>query len=283
MIGLRSVSRADNVIGAEKSASHVDLSAKALVREFGPMMARHRAVDSIDLTIDETTRLGVVGESGSGKSTLARLLAGLDTPTSGSIDYAGRPLPRTLSTRGGRADFRRSVQFISQDTTSSFDPRHTLVESVTRPIVTLFGASKQEALDLALQTFRDLSLPVELAKRYPAQVSGGQRQRFAIARALVVRPKLLICDEVASALDVSVQGSILNLLKSYCMKNDAGLVFVSHGLPATAFITEDIAVMYHGQIVEMGPTRQVLEDPQHMYTKMLLAAHGSSHRKAKIA
>ncbi|SNS37866.1 ABC transporter ATP-binding protein [Rhodococcoides kyotonense] len=283
MIGLKSVSRADNLIGDEKAASHVDLTAQGVVREFGPMLARHRAVDSVDLAIDETTRLGIVGESGSGKSTLARMLAGLDTPTAGSIDFGGQSLSTVLSTRAGRALFRRSVQFISQDTTSSFDPRHTLVESVTRPIVTLFGASKQEALDLALQTFRDLSLPVELATRYPSQVSGGQRQRFAIARALVVRPKLLICDEVASALDVSVQGSILNLLKSYCMDNGAGLVFVSHGLPATAFITDEIAVMFHGKVVELGPTRAVLENPQHPYTKMLLAAHGSSHRQAQSA
>jgi ABC-type glutathione transport system ATPase component len=282
MIGLKSV-RTDDRIGAEKSAGHVDLNADAVVREFGPMLARHRAVDSVNLSIDETTRLGVVGESGSGKSTLARMLAGLDTPTAGSVDFGGQSLSTVLSTRAGRALFRRSVQFISQDTTSSFDPRHTLVESVTRPIVTLFGASKQEALDLALQTFRDLSLPVELSTRYPGQVSGGQRQRFAIARALVVRPKLLICDEVASALDVSVQGSILNLLKSYCMDNGAGLVFVSHGLPATAFITEEIAVMFHGKVVEQGPTRSVLENPQHPYTKMLLTAHGSSHRQAQSA
>ncbi|MCB8912409.1 ATP-binding cassette domain-containing protein [Rhodococcus rhodochrous] len=253
----------------------VDLTATDVTRIFGSALRRHTAVDGLTFTIDETTRLGIVGESGSGKSTVSRMLAGLDTPTTGSVEFAGQPLPHQLRSRSGRLAFRRAVQFIAQDTTSSFDPRHTLIESVTRPLVTLYSFDRSQALRIALDTFEKLSLPARIAKRYPSQVSGGQRQRFAIARALVVKPKLLICDEVVSALDVSVQGSILNLLKEYCITNEAGLVFVSHGLPATAFITEQLAVMHHGKVVEQGPTLDVLRRPQHPYTRSLLTAYGA--------
>jgi peptide/nickel transport system ATP-binding protein len=162
---------------------------------------------------------------------------------------------------------------VSQDTSSSFDPLKTLRTSVRTPVMRLLGLGRAEADAEVDRVMADLELPPVLADRYPQHVSGGQRQRFALARALVVRPSLLICDEVVSALDVSVQGSVLNMLRRYCAESGAGLVFVSHGLPATAFIADRIVVMRHGQIVEDGPTSEVLGQPAHEYSRQLLAAY----------
>jgi len=249
------------------------LEVSGVSRWFGRSRARHLALDSVDLFVDHTCRMGVVGESGSGKSTLARLLIGLDRPSAGHVYFNGVPLDRVLATPGGRLGFRRAVQFVGQDTTSSFDPRRRLLDSLQQPLRDLHGMGRREAADAALETAVSLGLPEELAHRYPAQVSGGQRQRFALARCLAVRPRILICDEVVSALDVSVQGSILNLLKRYCLEQEAGLFFVSHGLPATAFVADEIVVMHHGVIVERGTTTDVLDSPRHEYTRSLLEAH----------
>jgi peptide/nickel transport system ATP-binding protein len=136
--------------------------------------------------------------------------------------------------------------------------------------------SRSAADDRADETFEMLGLDPAFADRYPYEVSGGQRQRFAIARALVVRPRFLVCDEVVSALDVSVQGQVLNSLKRYSVEHGAGLAFISHGLPATAFISEELAVMYRGKIVEHGPTSRVIREPEHPYTKHLLSAYRGS-------
>jgi ABC-type oligopeptide transport system ATPase subunit len=240
---------------------------------FGSARRRHVAVDALDLVVDRASRTGVVGESGSGKSTLSRLLIGLEHPSAGTVSYNGQPLHRMLASRTGRLEFRRAVQFVGQDTTSSFDPRRRLLDSLVRPLRDLHQLGAAEATERALETVVSLGLPEELAGRYPAQVSGGQRQRFALARCLAVRPQILICDEVVSALDVSVQGAILNLLKRYCTEQSAGLFFVSHGLPATAFVSDRIVVMHRGAIVEQGTVDQVLDAPRHEYTRSLLAAH----------
>jgi ABC-type glutathione transport system ATPase component len=170
-------------------------------------------------------------------------------------------------------EFRSAVQLVAQDTSSSFDPRRTLRDAVRRPARNLLGLGMAEADAEVDRTLRELDLDVTLADRRPHQVSGAPRQRFAIARALVVRPKVLVCDEAVSALDVSVQGSVLNLLKRHCAEHDAGLVFVSHGLPATAFIADRLVVMYRGEIVEEGTTEQVLFAPRHPYTKRLVDAY----------
>ncbi|MEX5636053.1 ABC transporter ATP-binding protein [Parafrankia sp. FMc2] len=248
------------------------LAVTSVVKHFGPARNRHVAVDDVSLTVEPGQRIGVVGESGSGKSTLARIMVGLESPTAGSVDFNGAPLRSLLSMRASRVELRREVQFVSQDTTSSFDPLRTLRDSIRQPAQRLLGLSGRDADGLVDETVALLGLAPGLADRHPAEVSGGQRQRFAIARALVVRPKLLVCDEVVSALDVSVQGSILNLLKRYCLESGAALVFVSHGLPATAFVCSELVVMQNGQVVERGDTRQVLHDPRHPYTRALLAA-----------
>lgn len=249
------------------------LTVRGASKAFGPRHRRHVALQPLDLDIGPSTRLGIVGESGSGKSTLARLMVGLETPTSGTVASAGEPVSRLLAARESRRAFRKRVQFVAQDTTSSFDPRHTLLRSVSTPAVLLEGLSRDEAEERAMQTFELLELPRRVGDRYPQDVSGGQRQRAALARALVVRPSVLICDEVVSALDVSVQGAVLNLVREYCDDSGAGLVFVSHGLPATAFISEEMLVLYHGEVVEHGATDAVIEDAQHPYTRMLLDAY----------
>ncbi|WP_084727735.1 ABC transporter ATP-binding protein [Rhodococcoides yunnanense] len=231
----------------------------------------HVAVDKVSLLLDSTTRLGIVGESGSGKSTLVRLMMGLDFATSGSVEYRGRDL-KSMS-KSEIHEFRTNVQLVAQDTSSSFDPRRSLRDGVRRPLLTLLGLSTKEANERVDSTLESLSIDPSLADRKPHQVSGGQRQRFSIARALVIEPKLIVCDEAVSALDVSVQGSVLNLLKDHCVHNEAGLVFVSHGLPATAFICEELIVMYQGVIVEQGSTSQVVFHSEHPYTRSLVDAY----------
>ena len=233
--------------------------------------ASHTAVDSVDLLITAESRIGIVGESGSGKSTMVRMMVGLENPTGGGVEFMGRPISRL--SRGDMRQFRREVQLVAQDTSSSFDPRRTLRDAIRRPALELLGMGTKEADAAVDATVNDLGLDPSLTERKPHQVSGGQRQRFAIARALVVNPKIIICDEAVSALDVSVQGSVLNLLKQHCEDNDAGLVFVSHGLPATAFISEELIVMYRGRVVERGTTEQVIFHSTHDYTSSLIDAY----------
>ncbi len=233
------------------------------------------AVSNVSLTVEPGELLGIVGESGSGKSTLGKMLAGLEAPTSGTITWDGSNLTRALGSRTGRTRYRRSVQLIAQDTTSSFDPRHTIRESLRVPAQVLGGLDRQAADAAVDRIVAQMGLPVETADRTAARLSGGQRQRMAIARALIVSPRMLICDEVVSALDVSVQGSVLNLLKRYCRESGAGLVFISHGLPATAFITDTLAVMSSGRIVEHGSTATVLVTPSHPYTRELVEAYSA--------
>lgn len=237
---------------------------------------RGPALNGVSLTVDRRTRLGIVGESGSGKSTLGRLLVGLETPTSGTVRIDSTSVS-DLS-RSARRDFRRRVQLIGQDTTSSFDPTKTLRDAVRRPAEILLGVGRREADDLVDETLHSVGLTPAHADRRPGQVSGGQRQRMAIARALIVRPEIIICDEVVSALDVSVQGTVLNLLKQLCEQGGVGMVFISHGLPATAFVSREIVVMRDGVIVEQGARDAVLHGSTHPYTRQLVDAYrGPDH------
>jgi ABC-type glutathione transport system ATPase component len=249
------------------------LRASSVTKVFGnAKQAPHKAVDDVTFAIGEGEAIGIIGGSGSGKSTLARLLLGVTEPSAGRVTFGGEEVRALLQSDASRIAFRRSVQFIAQDTTSSFDPLRTLRDSVRTPLRWLLGFDRKKADAEVDRTFAMLSLPVALADRYPGEVSGGQRQRAAIARALVVRPRILICDEAVSALDVSVQGEILNLLKAYCRENGTGLVFISHSVPAAAFIAEKIVVMSHGRIVEVGPTREIVAHGSHPYTMRLIDA-----------
>jgi peptide/nickel transport system ATP-binding protein len=232
---------------------------------------RFDALKGVNLEVG-SSRLGVIGESGSGKSTLGRIMAGLDTVDSGQVLFNGRPIREVLAGRQSREEFRRAVQFVGQDTTGSFDPRRTIGDALRAPVERLHGLTRSAAEERALTVFALLGLREDMLSRKPAHLSGGQRQRIALARSMVVRPRILICDEVVSALDVSVQGGVLNAIKDYCETSGSTLVFISHGLPATAFVAEDVIVMYRGEIVESGNAEATFRDPVHPYTASLLEA-----------
>lgn len=250
-------------------------------KDFGRGSARITAVHPLDLRITERSELGVIGESGSGKSTLARMIIGLETPTSGEIVYNGTPVSQWLSTRRSRLEYRQQVQYVAQDTTS-FDPRKTLFEAVSVPLRFLRGVTDEREVRARLDSIaEELGLDPALYDRLPHQVSGGQRQRFSLARSLVVEPRLLICDEVVSALDVSVQGAVLNLIKRHVSRHNMALMFVAHGLPAVAFISEELMVMQGGEVVEHGPVGDLVEHPQHPYTQELMSAYATDPTQSR--
>ncbi|NQX13391.1 ABC transporter ATP-binding protein [Microbacteriaceae bacterium VKM Ac-2855] len=247
-----------------------------VVKRFGSTRHPHTAVDGITDHFAPGSTVGVIGQSGSGKSTLGRMLCGLETASAGTITWNGQDVADIRRSRGALLQFRRELQMIGQDTTSSFDPRRSLRESIMFPAMHLLDLTAAEAWERTDEMLRMLGLEPSMADRPPESVSGGQRQRFSIARALIVEPSMLICDEVVSALDVSVQGSILNFLKQYVRDRGAGIVFISHGLPATAFISDELRVMYQGRFVEQGPTRDVVGSPRDAYTRELLAGYNDT-------
>ncbi|MEO8058666.1 MAG: ATP-binding cassette domain-containing protein [Burkholderiales bacterium] len=225
------------------------------------------ALRGVSFTMRAGTSLGIVGESGSGKSTLARLVMALEAPTSGSLRLLGQDLsalsPRALMKA------RRDFQMVFQDPYGSLDPRQRVQTIVSEPQL---GASAAEAKERVAQTLDAVGLRASDATKYPHEFSGGQRQRIAIARALITRPKLIVADEPVSALDVSVQAQVLNLLADLQQQFGVTYLFISHDLAVIDHVCDEVAVMYAGQIVEHGPTEQVLQRPAHAYTKALLDA-----------
>ncbi len=233
--------------------------------------AEIRAVDGVSFTLDRGEILGIAGESGSGKSTTARCITRLIEPDGGAISFDGVDV-LSLDARGLR-DVRRRIQMVFQDPYSSLNPRLSIGAAIVeagRVHDRLGGASPSAFVAEQLDKVR---LPAAFATRRPRDLSGGQRQRVAIARALATGPDMIIADEAVSALDVSVQTEIVNLFLD--LRDDLGLsvLFVSHQLPVLATITDRIGVMQAGALVELGPTEEVLDSPQHEYTKSLLAAH----------
>ncbi|MGN6407950.1 MAG: ABC transporter ATP-binding protein [Curtobacterium sp.] len=247
----------------------IRIEATGVARRYG----RKTAVRDVSFVLGASQRVGIVGESGSGKSTMAKIVTGLERASAGTITVDDRDLRSIMSTRAGRLEYRRRVQLVAQDTTSTFDPRHRIRESLRTPAQILGGHDVAGADTAIGEITAELGIDPSWVDRYPSELSGGQRQRMSIARALVVRPDLLVCDEAVSALDVSVQGVVLNLLKRYSNDHGAGLMFVSHGLPATAFITGELVVMNQGEVVESGRTLEVLEHPRHPYTQKLVDAY----------
>jgi ABC-type glutathione transport system ATPase component len=231
---------------------------------------RPPAVDTIDLEVLPGETMGIVGESGSGKSTLLRLILRLLRPTSGRILFEGRD----LAGLGGlelRA-LRRRMQVVFQDPTASFNPRQSIGRAVGTPLEVHDVGTRASRRSLVGDTLELVGLGAGFMDRYPHQLSGGQRQRAAIARAIVLRPALVLADEPTSALDVSVQAQILNLFRS--MKRELGLtyVFVSHNLGVIRYVSDRVAVMYLGRIVETGSSEAIFSRPQHEYTQALLDA-----------
>jgi peptide/nickel transport system ATP-binding protein len=236
--------------------------------------ARRRDVDSdwtlrdIAVTVSAGSTVGIVGESGSGKSTLVRLLCGLLTPSRGEITFEGRSVKDWLS--ADRREFHRRNQIVFQSPASSLDPRLRLKTSLSEPMKAL-ERRKPEATELR-SWLQDVGLSGEILSRYPHQLSGGQLQRAAVARALSVRPDVLYADEPTSALDVSVQAQVLNLLMGLKRRHGLTLVLVSHDLAVVARLCEQIIVLKDGQIVEAGETVEVMTDPKTAYTRTLVEA-----------
>jgi ABC-type glutathione transport system ATPase component len=228
------------------------------------------AVDGVGLDLMSGETLGVVGESGSGKSTLLRMVLRLLRPTAGSILFEGRPLDRLGG--GELRRTRRRIQAVFQDPASSFNPRQKVGQALLAPLeVHEVGTPRERAARVG-ETLELVGLNAGFMERYPHQLSGGQRQRVAIARAIMLRPALVVADEPTSALDVSVQAQILNLFRQ--MKRELGLtyLFVSHNLGVIRYVSDRVAVMQRGRIVEAGPSHEIFTRPRHDYTRALLAA-----------
>jgi peptide/nickel transport system ATP-binding protein len=234
------------------------------------------AAKDVDIEVKRGETLGIVGESGSGKSTLARMLAQLIEPSGGAIELEGS----TVSGLRGAAvqAFRRKVQVVFQDPYRSLNPRRTVGAAITEGPLN-FGTSRNEAWQRAQELMQLVRLSPQVLQRYPHEFSGGQRQRICIARALAVRPELLIADEAVSALDVSVQAQILELFDEIQQRLKLTIVFITHDLRVAAQICNRIVVMQHGRIVEQGPVAQVFEQPREAYTRALIeAAPGKGFR-----
>ena len=260
------MSDAEVILRADDVVKHFPIKDKL----FGNSGVIH-AVDGVSLDLHEGEVVGVVGESGCGKSTLANMLMLLDAPTSGRILFRGKDIA-TFSDDETRT-YRREVQMVFQDTFGSLDPRMPISDALTEPFsVHRDVLPKEHWNDRVRELLALVGLDPDHANRYPHQFSGGQRQRICIARALALGPKVLVCDEPVSALDVSVQAQVVNLLKD--LRDEFGLsyIFVAHDLSVVRQIADRVAVMYLGQIVEMGDESDVLLHPSHPYTQALISA-----------
>lgn len=238
---------------------------------FGGVKSYVKAVDDVTIKVRKGRTLGLVGESGCGKTTLGRTILRLVEPTEGAINYNGTDITRL--DREALRNMRRKMQIIFQDPYASLNPRLTIGAALMEPMVIHnLGNSKSERLEIAAQLMKRVGLEPHMLNRYPHEFSGGQRQRVCIARALAVKPEFIICDESVSALDVSIQAQILNLLLDLQEEYNLTYVFISHDLAVVKFISDEIAVMYNGKVVEYNDAISIYENPQHDYTKKLLSA-----------
>ena len=229
-----------------------------------------KAVDGVSFSIMQGEILGLVGESGSGKSTIGRQLVGLEKPTEGTIYYKGKNLADMG--KDEMRNVRTRLQMIFQDSYSSLNPRKHIYEILAQPML-YHKISTRDTLEKDILRLLDMvGLQRNVLGRYPHEFSGGQRQRIGIAKALSLKPEFIVCDEPVSALDVSIQAQILNLLKSLQKELNLTLLFVGHGLGAVNYVSDRIAVMYLGQIVEIGDAKEIFNHPVHPYTKALIDA-----------
>ncbi len=229
-----------------------------------------KAVDNVSFNLGRREIMGLVGESGCGKTTTARLIAGLLKPHSGSIFLDGVDLAKL--SEGEKRKVRRSVQVIFQDPVSSLNPRMRVGSIIGEPLWIHGERSAKARLNRIRSLLREVGLPEDVIHRYPYELSGGQRQRVGIARALALEPALVIADEPVSALDVSIQAQVLNLIQGIHEKRELAIILISHDLSVVRAVCQKLAIMYMGRIVEMGPTELVLSSPMHPYTQALLSA-----------
>ncbi len=234
-----------------------------------------KAVDGVSFSVKAGETLGLVGESGCGKSTLGRTILKLFEPNDGKIFFEGEDITK-FSGKKMRA-MRSQMQIVFQDPLESLNQRHTIYTILEEPFVIHNVGTKAERKQWIEELLEKVGLDKECVNRYPHEFSGGQRQRIGIARALALKPKLLICDESVSALDVSVQAQILNLLLKLQQEMNLAIIFISHDLSVVRHISDRVAVMYFGKIVEMGDTLEIYDNPQHDYTKKLLNAIPITH------
>jgi ABC-type oligopeptide transport system ATPase subunit len=235
----------------------------------GKIKEKYVAVKGAAFDIEEGKTVGIVGESGSGKSTIGEIAGGLQQPTYGSVLYFGRNI-KELSEEEYQ-DYRKSVQFIFQDSKGSMDPNYKIFDILSMPLITTnIAKNKNEAEKLIDEMLLRVGLDLSIKNKYPAEVSGGQCQRAAIARALLVNPKLIICDEPVSALDLSIQAQILNLLRELQRELNISYIFISHDIGVVNYMSDTILVMQNGNIVERGEAKEVLLHPKEKYTKTLI-------------
>ena len=259
--------------------SDVVLEARDLVKHFpvtlGIVFRRTvgavQAVDGVNLNLHKGETLGVVGESGCGKSTLAKLLVGLERPTSGTIVVRGQDVTKLSGVQ--RRRMRRDIQMVLQDPYTSLNPRMTVGDIIGEPFAIHTDVVPRRDRERRVQELLDLvGLNPDHINRYPHQFSGGQRQRIGIARALALKPKIIVCDEPVSALDVSIQAQVMNLLENLQNELDLSYIFIAHDLSVVRHISDRVAVMYLGKVVEIGDDVQIYEHPTHPYTQALLSA-----------
>ena len=260
------------MIARQQAASRFIVSVRDLEVRFQTTDRRAtvKAVDGVNFDVRRGETFGIIGESGSGKTTIGRALVFLLKPSAGAILHNGID-PQALPRKQFQSH-RRDYQIIFQDPNAALNPRMTIMSSVLEPLELARAGSREDRLRRAREALDRVGLPAEVGERYPHQLSGGQKQRVVIARALTLRPKLIVCDEVVAALDMSIRGDVLNLFAE--LQRELGLtyVFITHDLAVVSHISERIAVMYLGRFVELGPTESVSERPLHPYTKALLSA-----------
>ncbi|HEX6795522.1 MAG TPA: dipeptide ABC transporter ATP-binding protein [Casimicrobiaceae bacterium] len=261
------------------------LEARELARHYrlpGGYLAERgvvRALDGVSFTLRQGRTLAIVGESGSGKSTLARQVTMVETPTSGELLLDGRDVAR--ATPAERQRLRPQVQMVFQNPYASLNPRRTVGALLEEPLAIQRRGSRDERRSAAFAMLSKVGLRAEHYRRYPHMFSGGQRQRIAVARALMLNPRLVVADEPISALDVSTQAQVLNLLADLQQTFNVAYLFIAHNLQVVRLIADDVVVMYLGKAVEQGPKEAIFDNPQHPYTKALLASTPSVHRRRR--
>lgn len=239
-----------------------------------------QAVREASFTVEKGEILGLIGESGCGKSTIARMLAGITKPTEGNISLDGHNVLDVSDTAARAAAM--DIQMVFQDAAAAMNPRYKVQDIIAEAPIFHGRMKAKEARDKVAEVLEAVSMGADVADRYPHQFSGGQRQRIGIARALAMNPKLLICDESVAALDVSIQAQVINLFLDLRDKFDLTYVFISHDLSVVRHISDRVAIMYLGEIVESAPTADIFANPQHPYTKALMSQNPSIQNRKKV-